>query len=318
MRIAIIGGGISGLYLSLRLSKKHKVFLFEKKGKIGEKPCSSLYSERIFNFLPFSNSKDFIKNKIEFCILNFPKRQIKIKFKKKFFVFDRKKLERTLFKLAKRSGVSFKLNFEIDFEELEQFKTNFERIIGCDGANSKVRDFLKLKKPDYFWGIQAFVKGRDFSEVVKVWPTKKGFLWRIPKGKEIEYGIMEKGRRALEIFENFKKKEKIDFKKKNLALIPQGFSLAENPQITLCGDSAGLTKPWSGGGVIWSLTLADILLKNFPDFLKYKKEAERLFLPQISISKFLKRIVYFLGFNLPCFLPKNYSIDGDFFLLNPL
>jgi flavin-dependent dehydrogenase len=311
MRVAVIGGGISGLYLSLKLSKKHKVFLFEKKEKIGGKPCSSLYSERIFDFLPFS--KDFVKNKIDFCILNFPRKKIKIKFKKNFFVFDRKKIEQTLFKLVKKSGVKIKLNSEISFESLEQLKFNFERIIGTDGANSKVRDFLKLKKPDFFWGIQGFTKEKDNSNFVEVWATKKGFLWKIPRGNETEYGILEKGRRALEIFENFRQREKIEFKRKNLAPIPQGFSLPQNSQITLCGDAAGLTKPWSGGGVVWSLTLCDILLKTFPDFLEYKKSAEKLFLPQISISKFIKKLVYFFGFNLPFFLPRKVSIDGDFF-----
>jgi flavin-dependent dehydrogenase len=310
MRVAIIGAGISGLYLSLKLAKKHQVFLFEKKERIGGKPCSALYSERIFDFLP--TSKDFIKNKIEFCILHFPKKKIKLKFKKKFFVFDRDSLEKHLFNLAKESRVRFEFKKRINFDLLEEMEKDFERIIGCDGANSQVRNFLKLKKPKFYLGIQGFVKEKDFSNFTEIWPTKNGFLWRIPRGFETEYGIIEEGKKAMEIFKNFQKWKGLNFFKKNSAPIPQGFLLPENQKITLCGDAAGLTKPWSGGGVIWGLFLANILLKNFPDFLKYKKEAQDFFFSQILFSKLTKKLVYFLGFKFPYILFSKYQIDGDF------
>ena len=46
--VAIIGGGICGLYLSWKLSRKgHLVTVFEKKKKIGNEICSGLFSERI-------------------------------------------------------------------------------------------------------------------------------------------------------------------------------------------------------------------------------------------------------------------------------
>jgi flavin-dependent dehydrogenase len=88
--------------------------------------------------------------------------------------------------------------------------------------------------------------------------------------------------------------------------------LPSDQKITLCGEAAGLTKPWSGGGVVWGLKMAEILIKNFPDFQKYKKEAENFFRPQIFFSEILTRMVYFFGFNFPWFLPKQHKIDGDF------
>ncbi len=97
-----------------------------------------------------------------------------------------------------------------------------------------------------------------------------------------------------------------------VAVVPQGFIVPKNSSTTLCGDAAGLTKPWSGGGVIWGLMAAEILLKNFPDFLKYKNRLKRIFLPRIIISKIGTKMVYFLGFNFPWLLPKNIKIEGDF------
>jgi len=60
-----------------------------------------------------------------------------------------------------------------------------------------------------------------------------------------------------------------------LSLVPcSGIKMifSKNKQVALCGDAMGLTKPWSGGGIIWSLYAADILLNNFPNFGKYEKK----------------------------------------------
>jgi len=112
--------------------------------------------------------------------------------------------------------------------------------------------------------------------------------------------------------DNFLEGKNIQLESLNSALIPQGLIIPENSKITLCGDSVGLTKPWSGGGVIWSLIAADILLKNFPDFLKYQKEIKKFFLPKIIFSKMAKNLVYFFGFRSPWIFPKEIKIEGDF------
>lgn len=163
-------------------------------------------------------------------------------------------------------------------------------------------------------GIIGFALQTDNSSFVETWPSKNGFLWKIPRGGETEYGIMEEPKQAKKIFQEFIKKNNLRLEAVKSAVIGQGLAIPSNSRITLCGEAAGLTKPWSGGGIIWGLTAADLLLKNFPDFLKYNKEVKRFFLPQIILSKMAKKIVYFLGFNSPWFLPGEFKIDGDFFI----
>lgn len=305
-KIAIIGAGICGLYLAWKLSEKgFEVTVFEKKKKIGKENCSGLFSERILDFIP--ESKDLIQNQIVKAYLHFPKKTIRLRFSKKFLVMSHQELDRLVAVSAERSGAKIILEKKIDF-----LPEAFDRIIGCDGALSQIRKLLKLKEPQFRLGIQGFVLKEDNSDFVETWPTKFGFLWKIPRGKEIEYGIIEKRDRAKKLFDEFLKQKNIYLEKMSSALIPQGFIVSSNSRITLCGDSAGLTKPWSGGGVIWGLKACDILLKNFPDFLKYKKGLERSFLPRIVFSKLITRLVYFLGFNTPVFLPKNYKIESDF------
>ncbi|MFH1657005.1 MAG: hypothetical protein ABH919_00915, partial [bacterium] len=153
----------------------------------------------------------------------------------------------------------------------------------------------------------------DYSQQVNTWPIASGFCWKVPRGKNIEYGAMGKIESVKEEFNRFFFQENISSRGKiEAALIPQGFVLPNSENITLCGDAAGLTKPWSGGGVIWGLTAAEILLKNFPDFRGYRSAAQNFFLPKIYKAKISIPLTYFLGNNLPFLLPKKISRDNDF------
>jgi flavin-dependent dehydrogenase len=313
MKVAIIGAGALGLYLAWKLSeKKNEVFVFERRKKVGGKVCSGLFSERIFEFVP--ESKKLAKNEINFCKIHFPKKTIFLHFKKRFFVFDRSEFDNLLKNLAEGSGAKIFFNKNVSHSDLQKFLKEFDRILGCDGANSTVRGFLKLPKPKFYLGIRGIEKRKNLENFVETWPTKNGFLWKIPRGKEIEWGIIEEPKFAKEIFENFLKRQNLKLEKTESAIIPQGFIVPKNEKITLCGDAAGLTKLWSGGGVIWGLISANLLLKNFPDFLRYQKEMRKIFFLNIAFSKLAKKIVYLLGFNFPILLPKNSKIDGDFII----
>ena len=77
MRVAIVGGGISGLYIAWKLSEKgHEVVVFERRKEIGNKACSGLFSARILEYIP--QSRELILNKIKSAIINFPKKKIEL------------------------------------------------------------------------------------------------------------------------------------------------------------------------------------------------------------------------------------------------
>lgn len=308
MKIAIIGAGITGLYLAWKLSEKGEdVTVFEKKDIIGKQVCSGLVSERILYFIP--ESKKLIQKQVHSCLIHFPKRTLKIHFSKKFFVMNHFELDNLVLNLARKAGAKINLNTAIN-----SLPTEVDYIIGCDGAMSQVRKSLLLPDPEFKLAIQGFISGTDNSNFVETWPTKSGFLWKISRVKETEYGIIEDPKDARKIFDKFITEKKIHLERINSAVVSQGLVIPFNSKVTLCGEAAGLTKPWSGGGVIWSLMGAEILLKNFPDFLKYKKELKKFFLPNIIFSKIAKKMVYFLGFKFPWVLPKNYQIEGDFLM----
>jgi len=328
MKVAIIGAGICGLYLAWKLSEQgEEVTVFEKREKIGKKACSGLFSERILDFIP--QSQELIQNQIESCLIHWvgagwgPRRTSKINFSGKFLVMNHYELDRLVATVAERAGAKILLNCNVtlpflvtlakdDSSKVEPWK--FDRVIGCDGANSIVRKNLGLPEPTFRLAIQGFIPKNDFSNYVETWPTKNGFIWKIPRREKTEYGIIETPKRAKLLFEEFLKENNLKLERIKSALIPQGLIIPSLPKISLCGDAAGLTKPWSGGGVIWGLMAADLLLKNFPDFLKYKKAVEKFFSAKILFSKMATKMVYFLGFKIPWILPKNYKIEGDFLI----
>ena len=309
MKIAIIGAGISGLYLAWKLSKQgYQVTVFEKKEKIGKKCCSGLFSEKILEFIP--ESRKLIQKQIKSVLIHFPKKTLEVSFSKKILLMDHFELDNLVADLAKNAGAKISLGHPII-----SLPKGFDRTIGCDGPNSIVRKNLGLPKPNYKLAIQGFIQENNFSSLIETWPQKqKGFIWKIPKGKKIEYGIISNPKIAKSMFENFLKRNNLYLNNIRAGLVPQAFLIPSDSKITLCGDAVGLTKPWSGGGVIWGLIAAEILLKNFPNFLEYRKEVKKFFLPKILFSKITVKLIYFLGFNFSWILPKNVKIESDFLI----
>ena len=161
-------------------------------------------------------------------------------------------------------------------------------------------------------GIQGFVKNNAKENYVQAWPCKNGFLWKVPRNSQIEYGVIANINEGYKIFNDFLKQNSINITNVKARIVPRGFSLPKTGNTTLCGDAMGLTKPWSGGGVVWGLIAADILIKSFPDFQTYAKKMKMFFIPKILISKILVKIVYFLGYYFPYLLPKTNNVESDF------
>ena len=313
MKIAIIGAGISGLYLAWKLSKQgYQVTVFEKKEKIGKKCCSGLFSEKILEFIP--ESRKLIQKQIKSVLIHFSKKTLEVSFSKKILLMDHFELDNLVADLAKSTGAKISLGHPIIF-----LPKGFDRTIGCDGPNSVVRKNLGLSELNYKLAIQGFASApflkENNRELIETWPQKqKGFIWKISKGEKTEYGIISNPKIAKSIFENLLKRNNLYLNNMRAGLVPQGFLIPSDSKITLCGDAAGLTKPWSGGGVVWGLIAAEILLKNFPNFLEYRKEVKKFFLPKILFSKIAVKLIYFLGFNFSWILPKNVKIESDFLI----
>jgi len=216
--------------------------------------------------------------------------------------------------LAQKAGAKIVLDHKIN-----SLPPKFDKIIGCDGASSITRKCLNLPYIDFRLTIQGFIKRKDNSNFVETWAVKSGFLWKIPRGEETEYGIIADTEKSYSVFNKFLTKNNIKLQRINSAIVADikikklKFIVSFDPSVTLCGEAAGLIKPWSGGGVIWGLKSCDLLLKHFPDFLSYSKAIKRFFIPEIVFSCLTTKLAYFSGFHIPWILPSETSIEGDYF-----
>lgn len=308
MKVAVIGAGINGLYIGKKLKElKNEVTIFEKKKETGNNVCSGLFSKRLLDFVP--EAEKLVKNRIKSVRIHFPKKTIEVFFSKEFLVMSHSDLDKLAYQSAKEAGVNIVLD-----NIIKEIPKGFDAIIGCDGYDSIVRKKTESEIPAQKLGIQGFLDDKSSADFVDVWPQKRGFIWKIPRGDETEYGIMANLFTASWLFKNFLQKRNISLNSIKSKIIPQGLIIPDNDRITLCGDSAGLTKPWSGGGVIWGLFAADILIKSFPNFRRYRTETFSFFKRKIWLSKIALKMVYFFGFYFPWIIPSKIKIESDFLL----
>ncbi len=318
MKIGIAGCSINGAYLAWKLSNKYEVTVFEKNKVIGNKPCSGLISERIWNFIP--KNENIIENFIDDAIIKFPKKKVKLNFHPQMLVINRKQLDQYVSKLAEESRANILLNNEVKKVYFLKNKKpqiladkiyEFDYLIGCDGFNSIVRKAVGIKEPKYKLGIYTYKKKKDKSNFVNIFPSKNGFAWIIPRGLKVEYGFLENVNVAKNKFDKFCKSKKIKPPKIYSHLIPEGLIKSESGRVALCGDTIGLTKPTSSGGVIWGLTACNILLKSFPNFKKYNNNLKDFFGPKFLFLRMGNKISRFFGYRFPKLLPKEIYFDSD-------
>jgi digeranylgeranylglycerophospholipid reductase len=319
MKIGIVGAGINGTYLAWKLSKEHDVTLFEKKKKIGKNVCSGLVSARLWNFVP--KSKKLILNTIDEAVLHFPKKDVNFKFFPRMLVLNRKSLDTYIASLAEKNGAEIILGTEV--KKIYHVKGmrpqisvagkvyEFDYLIGSDGYFSVVRKSIGIKAPEYRLGIYTYVNKKSDSNKVDIYPLDDGFLWIIPRKRNVEYGVLARLNVARKVFNDFCKRKKVKPRKVYSYVVPRGLIRAEMGRIALCGDVIGLTKPWSGGGILWSLTADDILIKSFPNFKKYNDKLDDYFEPKIFFSKLIEKVGRFVGNNIPRLAPSELYFDGD-------
>ena len=316
MKVGIVGCGTPGAYLAWKLAKDNEVTVFERKSVIGKEVCSGLVSNRLWDFIP--KNKDLIENTINTVVLHFKRKTVSLKLNPGMFVLSHKLLDQYVSDIAKESGAEILSGTTVSeigensnvFLKTNKGKFEFDRVIGCDGALSTVREALKIKQPSFVLGIQKFEEKEDHDNFADVWPTKNGFIWKIPRGESVEYGIIEGMKTAKNIFHSFCKDNKIEDKNVLSTIIPsQLVAPVSKSNIALCGDAAGFTKPWSKGGILWNLTGSNLLLETFPDFSEYNRRVKSFFGRKVFVSKILKTVG--MGLANKSLVPRKLAMDSD-------
>lgn len=262
--IVIVGGGPAGLYTARLLEKRFKILVLEEHDKIGSPvQCSGLISRNIEDFVKIR--KEFVENEVKGAVIHSGKSEIRLsKPGKAAYVIDRKGFDRYLAEgLESRILLNTKVKSIDVRKDSVSVRTNGKEfrtrmLIGCDGPNSIVRNHFNVKPREILRGLIAIKKEESDSDYVEMWFDKEsnpdGFFWKIPRGKNVEYGMLSESStfQALEGFFDIKNYEE------RAGMIPIGIQKTFFNRTLLVGDAASQVKPWSGGGVIYGLTCAKI------------------------------------------------------------
>ena len=294
--ISVIGGGPAGSYSAYILAKEgYEVNVYEEHKEIGSPiQCSGVITPEVEKFIPLR--KDIIVNRIKKVRFHAPNKKffdVKIK---EDYVFDRGKLDKHIASLAEKEGARFFLNSR--FESLEsrsgkikfRVNNNYEYsnyLVGADGPFSKVAKSVGLlENREYIIGLQARARC-DVTDknLVEIFLGMGEFAWLIPENDgTARIGV---------VGENAHKKEfdsLLKLKNAKILCYQSGVIPLYNPKfktqkenVFLIGDSAGMVKTSSHGGILFSMLAGQALV----DSIKNNEDYERLWKKKIGLDLWL-------------------------------
>lgn len=314
--LVVCGAGAVGSYLASLFAKKHRVALIEENSLIG-KPlaCSGLYSKRLLEFI--DPPKELIENEITGANIHAGGRTFVFsRGRTEAYVIRRDGLDAFLVGEAEKNGsdvltshrlTGYAVNGNISIELHSEGKTKeieAKTLAGCDGPRSIVRKTAGLKDPkETLQGIFCYADEEDDSSFVDLWfgLVPGFFAWRIPRGHTVEYGIAAKDN-ARALFQKFIREREVKIKGMYGGLIPIGPPKRIVSQgVFLCGDSAAMTKPFTGGGIIYGFTSANVAFDTIEpgdqrSLEQYQKEWKRKLRKEIKMGLLMKSAYSFPPF----------------------
>ncbi len=290
VKVLIVGGGPAGSLSAIAL-RNHEVTIVEEHCSAGfPVQCAGLISDECYKGLKrFSKAK---LNDIRGALVFSPSgRFAELVGRKKAVVMERKILDRDLLvEASKYAEVLVKTKF-IGIEDGKallrgmrgEFTLDFDVIVGADGVGSKVARTFDFERPEVLTAVQIECKFEPIDEkMVEIYFGKsfsEGFFaYSIPLGdgtarvgvisrsKPIKYlnslmrghvGRRMKGESVLEL---------------NVGAVPIGLVNFVKARVVLVGDSAGMVKPYTGGGLYYILRATELLGRTFPNLEAFKKE----------------------------------------------
>jgi geranylgeranyl reductase family protein len=285
--VIVAGAGPIGGFVACQLAKKgFSVMVLEEHEGVGRPVhCAGLVTPRVFDIVDFATPS--IVNRVKGARVHSPKGQT-LKMGGDFsraVVVDRARFDQLIIDKAQKSGAEVKCNSRVTGMRKAEFGWALELkesgakksvsasiVIGADGADSKIRDWLGLPAPKFMLnGFEAEVTGIDINrDNVEIFVgneiAPKFFAWLIPAGERTRVGICVRAAKE-PVYNYFKRLFEKGISQKYLAganieltaagKIPLGLlARTYSDGAMLVGDAASQVKATSGGGLYTGLVCA--------------------------------------------------------------
>jgi geranylgeranyl reductase family protein len=289
----VVGVGPAGARFARRAAEAGHDVLALEKGEVGTPlACSGHVSTDVWEYVPDAAKSRLFQNRIRgarFHVGGPDSRAYRFyKREEVSNVIDRVELDRTLAAAAREAGADVREGHTVTGIDQREDRVRvtasvaadatgesdrgsgraertFEArlVAGADGPVSRVRRSVGLPEPgERLHGVLAFDPDPDDGDFVDVHLTApRFFAWRIPRGDAgVEYGLAAPPDASVSaMFEQLTDAYDVDTEHFCSGAIPIGppeRTAAE--RAFLLGDAAGQTKPFTGGGILYGMTAADV------------------------------------------------------------
>lgn len=302
--ILVVGAGPAGSLCSILLGRENDVLLAEEHQTPGfPVQCAGLISDKCFEaYGKYCRVKKALENEIHGALFFSPSGDF-FTAKGRAYVIERKILDEMLLVKASEFSEVF-LKSRVKFNGSRPFVNGKEicadYIIGADGVNSEVAKAYGFSRPKVLTSLQFEIKfeaiDENFVELYFGKTYSDFFAYAIPLGDTARIGVISKEnamkymRNLLEKHPSVSKRVKGSILELNSGIIPAELVDFVKQNVALIGDSAGMVKPHTGGGLYYLLIAAEKLASSFPNLDAYRrgflKELER----EIRLGKRIRRI----------------------------
>jgi geranylgeranyl reductase family protein len=278
----VVGAGPPGSRFARRAAEKGYDVVALEKGEVGTPlACSGHVSTDIWEYVPDAARDDLFQNRVfgaRFHVGGPDSRSYRF-YKRSAVsnVIDRVALDRTLAGCARDAGAevreghtvtgiderSDRVVVDVSVANGGTDTLEARMVAGCDGPTSRVRRAAGINDPtEIIHGVLAFDPEPDDGDHVDVHLTApRFFAWRIPRGDAgVEYGLAAPpGDDVSALFERLTDAYDVDTEHFCSGAIPIGPpDSVTTDRVFLIGDAAAQTKPFTGGGILYGMTAADV------------------------------------------------------------
>lgn len=198
--VIIVGAGIAGTVMAAKLYKDYKILLVDKNTLPQKKVCGDLYVPMIHDLINAWNPPEDLFFQVK---LKFHEPHLNLKSQKDIVLLSTKRENMSSF-LLNRLGNNVEVRSACCIKKIEQHKNKYEvtshddhvfsarYLIGADGANSIIREFIGYKKASQVKTIQLIVEGelkeKDSAYFVFDEKYTDHYIWIIPTKEGIKTG----------------------------------------------------------------------------------------------------------------------------------
>lgn len=276
--LVVVGAGPAGSRLARRFAELDNDVVVLERGEVGAPlACSGHVSEDVWEFLPDGAREELIGNEIRGARFHVGDSSYEFyRDETVSYAIDRVRMDRVLADEARDAGATLHEDTSVvGVDERDDGVTvrtddgvtyDAKMVAGCDGPRSRVRDELSLPEPDeLLQGVLGFTDegAANDDDLVDVYVDVPDFFgWRIPRGDSVEYGAASSGSPREEL------EEVADINVSSFDRVCAGQIPIGPPHRTttdrgfLVGDAAAQTKPFTGGGIVYGMTAADVAARH--------------------------------------------------------